>query len=654
VFLILNQSNFAKAKLIMLKKLFVGMVNVHRLNALSCASKTFLLTQALFVSRTWMSRRSADRVHKSNPLRARLASYLAFLLLALVSVNDGFAQIQIVNCDAPVQSRKRGIAVNSMSAADFEAVAPGVSWYYNWGTTPLTMPGDVSMGFIPMAWNGASGFQTTLSSYLAAGNKPWRVFALNEPNLSGQAFMTPSNSAVTFEQVKAICDPYNIPVIAPHMAIGSAVNQSITAYDPLQGSNVTYTFQEPFLNAFLYYCGSAPPAGMSTHSYGGYGEITWITGTMHTDFPTQTVWLTEFDANGATSDAAVLATLIPAVDYCERTPWIEGYSWFMSRISGDPHNSLLGSSGVLTAAGQAYVQMPVHDTNIYYRIPGRLQSERYVTMTNMNIAPTTDTNGLADMILAAAGASMDYNIQVDSAGSYSLNFRVAGATGQINVYEGGTLLGAVNVTQTGWSTVSTTIALSAGTQTLHVVLLAAKAQRLNWMEFQATNQPPVLAAISDQTILAGRTLLVTNSASDADIPPQTLTFSLFNPPAGASIDINSGVFTWRPTIAQSPSTQTVAVVVSDNGVPSMSATQSFTVTVIQPAIPILNAASITNGQFGFWINGDTGPDYTIQVSTNLTFWNSIFTSNSPALPYFWVDTNSLSYPFLFYRVLLGP
>jgi len=33
-----------------------------------------------------------------------------------------------------------------------------------------------------------------------------------------------------------------------------------------------------------------------------------------------------------------------------------------------------------------------------------------------------------------------------------------------------------------------------------------------------TNQPPVLAAIPNQSILAGRTLLVTNLASDPNIP----------------------------------------------------------------------------------------------------------------------------------------
>jgi hypothetical protein len=133
-----------------------------------------------------------------------------------------------------------------------------------------------------------------------------------------------------------------------------------------------------------------------------------------------------------------------------------------------------------------------------------------------------------------------------------------------------------------------------------------------------------------------------------------LTYSLPGAPAGAAIDTNSGVFSWRPAIAQSPSTQTVAVVVSDNGAPALAATNNFTVTVIQPAFPILNAAAVSNGQFEFWINGDGGPDYTIQSSTNLTSWASLWTNNSPAMPYPWVDTNAMSDPFSFYRVLLGP
>ena len=167
------------------------------------------------------------------------------------------------------------------------------------------------------------------------------------------------------------------------------------------------------------------------------------------------------------------------------------------------------------------------------------------------------------------------------------------------------------------------------------------------------NTPPSLGAIPAQTILAGRTLWVTNAATDADIPSQTLTFSLLNPPAGAAIDAGTGVLAWRPTIAQSPATQSVTVVVADNGIPSMSATQNFLVRVARPTWPSLSSEMATNGRFGFRIDGDAGPDYTIMGSSNLISWSALVVSNSPPLPFFWTDSKTNASR-QFYRVLLGP
>lgn len=167
------------------------------------------------------------------------------------------------------------------------------------------------------------------------------------------------------------------------------------------------------------------------------------------------------------------------------------------------------------------------------------------------------------------------------------------------------------------------------------------------------NQAPILAPIPNQTITAGQTLTITNTATDADIPAQTLTFSVSNAPIGSSINSSNGLFTWRPTIAQSPSTQTVAVVVSDSGIPNMSATQNFTVTVNRPANPILSSPLITNGQFTLTVSGAIGPDYLIQSSSNLTTWSTISTSTPPSMPFWWVTTNTQS-PVQFYRVTLGP
>ena len=64
------------------------------------------------------------------------------------------------------------------------------------------------------------------------------------------------------------------------------------------------------------------------------------------------------------------------------------------------------------------------------------------------------------------------------------------------------------------------------------------------------NLPPVLAEIGDKTVVATEELTFTATATDEDIPVQTLTFSLKNAPAGAEIDGETGVFTWTPTAAQ--------------------------------------------------------------------------------------------------------
>ncbi len=64
------------------------------------------------------------------------------------------------------------------------------------------------------------------------------------------------------------------------------------------------------------------------------------------------------------------------------------------------------------------------------------------------------------------------------------------------------------------------------------------------------NLPPVLAAIGDKTIEALQTLSFTSTATDPDMPVQTLTFSLVGAPTGASINPLTGAFTWTPTDAQ--------------------------------------------------------------------------------------------------------
>ena len=94
------------------------------------------------------------------------------------------------------------------------------------------------------------------------------------------------------------------------------------------------------------------------------------------------------------------------------------------------------------------------------------------------------------------------------------------------------------------------------------------------------NTAPVLAAIANRTINEGQLLTLAVFAQDFDLPPQTLTYRLgAGAPTGATVNTNTGVFTWQPGDAQGGTTNVLSIIVTDSGQPSGSATQSFTVIV---------------------------------------------------------------------------
>ncbi len=102
------------------------------------------------------------------------------------------------------------------------------------------------------------------------------------------------------------------------------------------------------------------------------------------------------------------------------------------------------------------------------------------------------------------------------------------------------------------------------------------------------NVAPVLAAISTQTINEGATLNVTASATDADIPANTITYKLgLNAPAGMTINASSGAITWPTTEANGPSSNSVTVTATDAG--GLSSSQTFAVIVNELNVaPVLN------------------------------------------------------------------
>jgi pectate lyase len=168
------------------------------------------------------------------------------------------------------------------------------------------------------------------------------------------------------------------------------------------------------------------------------------------------------------------------------------------------------------------------------------------------------------------------------------------------------------------------------------------------------NSAPVFTGVSNHTADVGITMLATNTAVDTDLPPQTLTYSLVTGPSAATLDTNTGVFTWRPDVTYSDTTNLITVSVVDDHIPSLGATQSFSVTVNALTPSTISNPVKTGNQLVFTVNGQNGPDYAVQASTNLTDWTSLLITNSPAMPFMWTNMDIGVEPMLFYRIKAGP
>ncbi len=168
------------------------------------------------------------------------------------------------------------------------------------------------------------------------------------------------------------------------------------------------------------------------------------------------------------------------------------------------------------------------------------------------------------------------------------------------------------------------------------------------------NVAPVLDPVADGQLIAGQTVLVTNHASDADLPAQTLKFELVSAPAGATINETNGVVFWRPSMAQGGMAGSLSVAVTDDGLPALSATQTWVVNVLSPARPQFSSCVLTNGSFLCRVSGDFGPDYSLLGSTNLVDWRVLNTTNQPFMPVDFKDLGSTNYLSRFYQIQMGP
>lgn len=167
-----------------------------------------------------------------------------------------------------------------------------------------------------------------------------------------------------------------------------------------------------------------------------------------------------------------------------------------------------------------------------------------------------------------------------------------------------------------------------------------------------TNRAPVLTAIANRVVHAGTLVLFTNTATDADLPTNVLSFSLdAGAPGPASIGASTGVFNWLTGDANAGSTNTITVRVTDNGVPSKSDAKPFSIAVL--ARPNIESATVSGGDFNLTWTAIPGQKYRVQFKNDLNDLNwSDLTPDVTAILSSASKSDPLSVAQRFYRVLV--
>ena len=258
---------------------------------------------------------------------------------------------------AATKSAKRGVAYDLAAPADLAALSPGVSWWYNWSSTPNSaVPANYSSGyqmlFYPMLWNG--NFNTSsVVAYLQANPSIKYMLVMNEPNCTDQSDLTPTQAAAVWPQYEAVAAQTGVKIVGPAITWCDMTNYT----NPVTWLDAFYAAYEAANN------GNQPQIDYLAFHWYDYGLADQLNAL---DKYGKQIWVTEFANWHSADDGSQIDTLAlqeaqmtDMVSTCETRSDVFRYAWFTGRLSPDPHyTSLLGASGQLTGLGTTYLSLP--------------------------------------------------------------------------------------------------------------------------------------------------------------------------------------------------------------------------------------------------------------------------------------------------------
>ncbi|WP_020531279.1 glycosyl hydrolase [Flexithrix dorotheae] len=122
------------------------------------------------------------------------------------------------------------------------------------------------------------------------------------------------------------------------------------------------------------------------------------------------------------------------------------------------------------------------------QIPAQIEAEDYSNMSGIETQGTSDTGGGLNVGYFDPGDWVEYLVDAQSSNTYEVKFRVATSrTGaQLRIASNGNTLKTVDIPNTGgwqtWVTISTTVSLNAGEQTIRLTAVTENSN-INWLDF---------------------------------------------------------------------------------------------------------------------------------------------------------------------------